>query len=111
MNDRGFKIKSISDCFNQYLIHFLSQFKGKKDLVLGTELMKPLDRVAGAAMLKVLLILSSPVPRWALWQLFVIKSFLSRFEHFSRCTHYLNRNSVRMNLLMSPTFRCIFTQW
>jgi hypothetical protein len=46
----GFKIKSISDCFN--LIHFLSQFKGKKDLVLGTELMKPLDRVAGAAMLE-----------------------------------------------------------
>ena len=62
MNDPGFKIKSISDCFN--LIHFLSQFKGKKDLVLGTELMKPLDRVAGAAMLKVLLILSSPVPMW-----------------------------------------------
>ena len=58
-----FHILIISICIDIYLvksklqIELLSfeQFKGKKDLVLDTELMKPLDRVAGAIMLKVLL--------------------------------------------------------
>ncbi|XP_063433464.1 vacuolar protein sorting-associated protein 33B-like [Mytilus trossulus] len=45
-------VQRIRDMVRNDLASLLDSFKGKKDLVLDTELMKPLDRVAGATMLK-----------------------------------------------------------
>ncbi|VDI32299.1 Hypothetical predicted protein [Mytilus galloprovincialis] len=45
-------VQRIRDMVRNDLASLLDSFKGKKDLVLDTELMKPLDRVAGAIMLK-----------------------------------------------------------